>query len=116
MLEFSVGLLDVVSFSHECLQDLDPPFLSLYAGTHEGLEILGQRQSGMDARLICDSEGRTQKRAEVSELRRLFILHPSLRMVVSLLSARSRVRPARSASLMRRDGGSGGQRRQNSRL
>lgn len=42
-----------------------PLSLSLHAGTREELEIVGQRESDMDGRLICVSERRTQDGAEV---------------------------------------------------
>lgn len=69
-----------------CFLSPFPPFLPLYASTHEVLEIFGQRESGMDVRLICDSGRRTKTRAEVKELLRLFLPHRSLRMVISLRS------------------------------
>lgn len=77
------------TFSHVYLQRKKPfpPFLPLYASTHEGLEIFRQRDSGMDARLICDSGRRTKTTAEVKELLRLFLPHGSLRAVIRLRSS-----------------------------
>lgn len=53
---------------------------------HEELEIVGQRESEMDGRLICVSERRTQDGAEVNKLLRGSVPHLSPRMDVSPLA------------------------------